>query len=179
MKSTLLRGGNLFLFLMAALFLASMQSALLFQFFGSFPGPALWIPCLVYIALFRGLSEAIVFAYLLALVLSPMTAISDGELMWVGAGLVLGTQILKGRIYWNTASYVMMVCGVGAFMFHVLHFITSYFVDDIPLLSLNLAEWVMEALLTALPAPILFMVFGWFDMVTHREDSTKAVAGIS
>jgi len=179
MKEKLLQLMNILLFVAAALVLASLQTSLWFQIFGYFPGPALWIPCLVYIALFRSTLEGVVFSYALGLALSAMTAMPDGLLMAVCLAVVLSTQVLKNRIYWTSSSYLMMVSGFAAILFHLYHWVASYILGDHPLTSPNIMDWLIEALLTPLAAPPLFPVFQWFDKLTNREPPTEASAQVS
>jgi cell shape-determining protein MreD len=179
MKETLLRSANLLLFVTAAMVLASLQTSLWFQVFGYFPGPALWIPCLVYIALFRSTLEAVLFSYVMGVALAAMTTMPEGLLMIVCLALVLSTQTLKSRIYWTSSSYLMMVSGLAALCFHFYHWIASYIIGDHPLSSPNVMDWLIEALLTPLTAPPLFPIFQWFDRVTNREPPTEASAPMS
>ncbi len=179
MKENLLRATNLLLFVMAAMVLASLQTSLWFQIFGYFPGPALWIPCLVYIALFRSTLEAVLFSYVMGVALAAMTTMPEGLLMIVCLALILSTQILKSRIYWTSSSYLMMVSGIAALSFHLFHLIASYIIGDHPLTSPNIMDWLIEALLTPLAAPPLFPIFQWFDKVTNREPPTEASAQVS
>ena len=179
MKERLLHLANVLLFVLAALVLASLQTSLWFQIFGYFPGPALWIPCLIYVALFRPTLEAIIFAYLAGFALSTMTAMPEGLLMAVCLGLVLTAQLFKQRIYWSGSSYLMMTCGLAALMFHVFHWALSYVLGDHPLTSPNVMDWLIEALLTPLAAPPLFPLFKWFDKITERDTTTDISAQVS
>jgi len=179
MKRRLLQLTNLMLFLAAALILGSAQTSLWFQVFGYFPGPAMWVPCLVYIALNRSTIEAILFSYACGLALSAMTAMPEGILMTVCLALVLSTQVLKSRIYWTTSSYLMMVSGLAALFFHLYHLIASYLLSDTPMASPNITSWLIEALLTPLVAPPLQPLFQWFDKLTDREPPTEASVQVS
>lgn len=179
MKKRILQFANLMLFLTAALLLGSLQTSLWFQMFGYFPGPAMWIPCLVYIALNRTTLEAILFSYVCGLALSAMTSMPEGILMTICLALVLSTQILKSRIFWTTSSYLMMVSGLAALFFHIYLLIASYVLGDTPLTSPNITNWLIEALLTPLVAPPLQPLFQWFDKITDREPPTEASVQVS
>jgi len=179
MKEKILLIANVLLFTLATLVLASLQTSLWFQIFGYFPGPALWIPCLIYVALFRSTLEAVIFAYLAGFALSTMTAMPEGILMVVCLALVLTAQLFKQRIYWPGASYLMMTCGLAALMFHVYHWAATFVLGDHPLTSPNVMDWLIEALLTPLAAPPLFPLFKWFDKITERDSSTDISAQVS
>ncbi len=179
MKERLLLATNLSLFTLAALVLGSLQTALWFQIFGYFPGPALWIPCLIHVALHRSTLEAAVFAYLCAFVLSTMTAMPEGILMIVNLALVLSTQLFKRRFYWESSSYLMLTCGLAAFLFNIYHWAATFILSDHPLTSPAIMDWLIEALLTPLAAPPLFPLFVWIDKITGREPTTDVTAHIS
>jgi cell shape-determining protein MreD len=173
MKEKFLRVANLGLFVGTAMILAAIQTSLWFQVFGYFPSPAFWIPCLVYIALFRSTIEAIVFAYVCGLALSAMTIMPEGVMMVVCLALILSCQVFKNRFYWTTASYLMMVTGIAALGFHIFYLFSSYLIGDTPITSPNISSWLIEALLTPLFAPPLYPLFQWFDRITQRELTTE------
>lgn len=179
MKEWSLLIGNHLLFVLATLILASLQTSLWFQIFGYFPGPALWIPSLIYIALFRSTTEAIIFSYVASVALSTMTAIPEGMLMSICLGLVLTAQLFKQRIYWSGLSYVMMTCGLASLIFHVYHWAATFIIGDTPMTSPQIMDWLIEALLTPLAAPLLFHVFAWFDQLTHRDPPSEVSAQVT
>jgi hypothetical protein len=169
---------NILLLVIAAVVLASMQSSLWFQVFGYFPGPALWIPCLVYVALYRSTLEAVIFAYLLGFALSTMTAMPEGVMMIVCLALVLSAQVFKQRIFWPGSSYIMMVCGLAALMFNIFHWVTTFVLES-QTTTPAVMDWLIEALLTPIAAPPLFPVFRWFDRITQRDSGTDVSAQVS
>lgn len=175
MKENLKLAGNVLLFLLTTLVLATVQTSLWFQIFGYFPSPALWIPVLIYVALHRSTLETIIYSYLTAFVLASMTAMPEGLLMISCLGVALTAQVFKKRIYWVSASYIMMVSGLGALLFQLYHWIGAYVFGD-PLSSPAVIDWLIEALLTPLTAPVLFPVLQWFDRLTDREQSPDATA---
>jgi hypothetical protein len=177
MKERMKLVGNVLLFLFATLLLATIQTSLWFQIFGYFPSPALWIPVLIYVALNRSTLEAIIYAYLTAFVLASMTAMPEGVLMISCLGVALTAQVFKKRIYWVSASYIMMVSGLGALLFQIYHWGATYVFGE-PISSPAIIDWIIEALLTPLAAPVLFPVFRWFDRVTDREPTAEIAARV-
>lgn len=93
--------------------------------------------------------------------------------------LAISTQVFKQRIYWTGSSYIMLVCGLGALMFNFYYFVATQLISENPITRPQVIDWVIEALLTPLAAPILFPVFKWFDSITNRESSTEASAQVS
>jgi hypothetical protein len=179
MKEKLQLLTNIGLFAFATLLMGTVQTSLWFQILGYFPAPALWIPGLVYISLFRPTLEAVIFSYVCAFVLGTMTAMPEGMLMFVCLALSLSVQVFKQRIYWPGSSYFMMVCGLAALMFHVFHWAATFLIGDAPLTSPQISDWLIESLLTPLAAPLLFPFFRWFDRVTNREASGDVSAQVS
>jgi cell shape-determining protein MreD len=104
-----------------------------------------------------------------------MTAMPEGILMVSCLGVALTAQVFKKRIYWNSASYVMMVSGLGALLFQIIHWGATHILGD-GLTSPAVIDWLIEALLTPLVAPVLFPVFRWFDRVTDREPAPEMTA---
>lgn len=179
MKERMQLLGNVALFLIATLLLGTFQTSLWFQVFGYFPGPALWVTCLIYVALYRSTLETVIFAYVTAFVLATMTAMPEGLLMVTCLALALSAQVFKQRIYWQGASYSMLICGLGAFFFHIYHWTASFVIGDLPLSKPQVIDWIIEALLTPLAAPILFPVFHWLDKMTNREQAPEASARVT
>jgi hypothetical protein len=178
MKERLFRAANIVLFCLVVLVLGTLQTSLWFQIFGYFPAPALWIPAVIYMALYRGTLEAIIVVYIFCLTISTMTAMSIGLLVASAFVLVIATQSFRQRIFWNTNSYIMMVTGVGTLLFHLAYWIFSAFFDDYSLHSPEILDWILEALLTPLVAPPLFKVFIWLDQITRQVQPSIASAEV-
>ena len=174
MKERLKLAANVGLFLLATLLLATLQTSLWFQIFGYFPAPALWIPGLIYVALYRSTLEVIIYSYLTAFVLASMTAMPEGVLMVSCLAVALTAQVFKKRIFWMSASYILMVCGLGALFFQIYHWIATLIFGE-PITSPAIIDWIIEALLTPLAAPVLFPVFRWFDRLTDRDNYTAEI----
>ncbi|MEK7357791.1 MAG: hypothetical protein AAB250_15165 [Bdellovibrionota bacterium] len=179
MKERVQLFANVVLFLMATLLLGTFQTSLWFQVVGYFPGPALWVTCLIYVSLFRSTLETVIFAYMTAFVLATMTAMPEGLLMVTCLALALSAQVFKQRIFWPGASYSMLICGLGALFFHLFYWTASFVIGDLPVSKPQIIDWLIEALLTPLAAPILFPVYHWIDKMTNREQAADASARVT
>jgi cell shape-determining protein MreD len=179
MKQKLLLAANMGLFALAALLLGTVQTSLWFQILGYFPAPAFWIPCLVYVALFRSTLEVVIFAYILAFLLATLTAMPEGILMIVCLALALSVQVFKQRIYWTESSYIMMTCGIASLLFNIYHMVVTFAIGSAPLTRPAISDWLIQALLTPLVAPGLMPVFRWFDRLTNREQPPEVSAQVS
>ena len=179
MKAILLLLTNVFLFLLATLLLAACQTSFWLQIFGYFPPPALWIPVLVYVALFRSTMTAIVMSHLIAIALATSTAMPEGLMMVTCLAVALSVQVFKTRFYWTATTYFMLVCGLATLVFHIYHFAASWVLDDQPLTSPAISSWIIQSLLTPLFAPLLFPVFRWFDQITQRTEPPEITGAYS
>jgi len=179
MKEKALLVGNVILFLFAALVLVATQTSLWLQIFGYAPPPALWIPALVYIALFRSTLMLIIVSHLMAIALSSATAMPEGLLMVSCLSVALGIQFFKARFFWTATTYFMLVSGIAVLLFHCVHFLASWVVGDHPVTSPEISDWIIQALLTPLFAPALFPVFRWFDSITQQSESAEIAGTMS
>lgn len=179
MKAKLLLVANVALFLLATLLLAAGQTSFWLQIFGYFPPPALWIPALVYIALFRSTMTVVIVSHILAIALATSTAMPEGLMMISCLAVALSVQVFKTRFYWTATTYFMLVCGLATLVFHIYHFAASWVIADHPLTSPAISAWIIQSLLTPLFAPLLFPVFRWFDQITNRTEPPEITGAYS
>ena len=178
MKERFFKGFNIFALTFTVLILATVQSSLWFQIFGYFPSPAFWIPAVIYVALFRSTLEAVIMSFLFSLVISTMSSMPEGVLVTTTMLLALSARMFRQRIFWNSNSYIMMITGVAALFFHLYFWILSSFFADFSMHSPQVLDWLLEALLTPLVAPILFKLFQWIDRITRQEPPLIASADV-
>lgn len=176
MKERLLKASNVVLLLLAVVLLGTIQSSFWFQVFGYIPAPALWIPALIFISIFRSSTEAMIVTALFGFALSTMTAMSDGLLLSSMYMVTIGSRLFRKRIFWSTNSYTMILCGFSAFFFHVFYWVLSLLFESTKLTSPQIVDWIAEGLLTSLFAPTLFAFFHWIDRMTGQEESTRATS---
>lgn len=179
MKEKLLKLANVVLFILITLLLAGAQTSFWLQIFGYFPPPALWMPVLVYLALFRGTLETIILSHLVAIAISSATTMPIGFVLVSSLTVALSVQIFKTRIFWMQSTYFMMVSGLSVFVFHLAHFASTWLLGDIPLTSPAIADWIIQALLTPLVAPLLFPLFRWIDSLTQQNDPPEVTGTIT
>ena len=177
MKERLFLYTNIFCFVLFALVAASLQTSLWFQIAGYFPAPALWIPVLVYVSMHRNAVEMFITIILIAAVLATMTTVSDGVMLCSCLVLGVSARIFKERIYWSNYTYSMLICGLSGFFFHLFKWIAAMVLEEKQFFAPHFLDWIIEAMLTALIAPIFFRAFIWIDEVFGREsiDSTGKV----
>ncbi len=178
MRENLLLVSNFLLLGLATLVLATAQSALWFQIFGGFPAPAFWIPVLVYASLYRKFGQMAILAFLMSLTLKPMTVMPVPFLFFMLFLVGSTLRLVKQRFYWVGHSYFMMISGIAALLFHVYHSLGTLIIGDSSLASPEISDWLVQALLTPLVAPVLYEIFRWFDRATEFEQPSEASANI-
>ena len=174
MKERLLKAANILLMLLTVVLLGTIQSSFWFQVFGYIPAPALWVPALIFVAIFRSGIEAILLSTLFSFGLSTMTAMPPGLLVTSIFLVTVCARVFRKRIYWPTSSYTMIVCGFGALFFHIFYLILSLIVETTKLSSPEIVDWIAEGLLTSLFAPTLFVLFHWIDRLTGQDEPSSA-----
>ncbi|HRK06632.1 MAG TPA: hypothetical protein PLZ57_02590 [Pseudobdellovibrionaceae bacterium] len=172
MREKFLRLLNIAIFALVLLLLTSAQTSLWMQIFGYFPAPLLWLPIIAYVAINRTPLETIIITQIFSLIMAPATVMPEGLLMICNLGVALSVQVFKTRIYWNAATYIMMVSGGSVVLFHLLHMLGSFMVrmpDYQPLTSPSLSDWIVQAMLTPLAAPPIIWLLSFIDRLTGRE----------
>lgn len=176
MRERLLLASNVGLLCFAALVLATIQSSLWFQIFAWFPSPVFWMPVLVYASLFRSFLQMSILIFALSLILTPMTVMPEGLLFCTLFTVGLSSRIVKRRFYWAGASYFMMMSGIAALFFNLYHWFGMIMTSEYGVPRPEISDWLIQALLTPLVAPILYEAFRWFDRLTEQEQPSEASA---
>lgn len=176
MREWLLLASNVGLLCGAALILATVQTSLWFQIFGWFPSPIFWMPVLVYAALHRSFVQMAILTFALSLILMPMTVMPESLLFFTLFALGLSSRIVKRRFYWAGASYFMMMAGLAALFFNLYHWLGTFALTDYEATRPEISDWLIQALLTPLVAPVLYELFRWFDRATEQEQPSEASA---
>lgn len=178
MREKLLLVAGVALLALTTLVLATLQTSLWFQIFGWFPAPAFWMPALVFVALYRAPVEMIISVFVISLILSTMTVMPDGLLFMSLLTLGGAIRLVKQRFYWTGSSYFMMVSGFAALAWHTFHWAGSLLTSETPLVNPEIADWLIQALLTPLIAPPLYDLFRWFDKLIDRDQIAEASTDI-
>jgi hypothetical protein len=174
MKERLIKAANILLLVLTVVILATLQTSFWFQVFGYIPAPALWIPALIFVAVYRSGIEAMLLSALFAFALSTMTSMSDGLLLSSMFLVTISARVFRKRIFWPTSSYTMMLCGFAALFFHIYYLILSLLFEQIKVSSPQIIDWIAEGLLTSLFAPTLFALFLWIDRLTGQEEASRS-----
>lgn len=168
--------GNYVLFLTLTLALTSLQCSLWFQVFGGFPAPQAWVPALVYWYLYRDLKESIVMGYLVTIVASTLTALPFGLFLLINMCLLIGVVSFKRRIFWPGSTFFALVCGGCTLLFPILHFLTSWIFEKVPITDVRVFEWILGSLITMLSSFPLYRLFSLIDRISQKQLPREAGA---
>lgn len=160
---------NYLMFLGLTLFLATLQSSLWPQLFSYFPAPQFWLITLAYWVMGRYLIEGLIMTYLLSLLVGALTAMPVNLVLAVNIILFCGGILLKQRIFWIGSTYLMILSGLGALLFPIIHLIISWSFEANPIRSPEILDWFFICLFCTFLSPPLFFVFKTIDKLTSKE----------
>ncbi len=166
MKNQLWYAGNIIAHTVVACILVALQCSFWFQVFGQLPPPQIWIPILVFWYIYRGLSEAIIMAYVMSLLLSAFTVMPFGQLLLVAIVLLLLVRALRARIYWAGVTYFVLISAVVATSTPLIFLVTSWLTRS-PSTHIHLLDWTLSLLLTTALSLYMFRLLNSLDRLTQ------------
>lgn len=135
---------------------------------GGVPAPQLWLNMILYLVLFRPLTEAMLWSYGLALLLNPFTSLPLG-FFWAYLFVLLpAAHLVKSHAFWPSARYFAMASLLMSFAWHVLVLISTRLIESRwtdPHLFLRFTEII----LTPLVAYPQYFIMRWMDKLTAEE----------
>lgn len=173
MNEKTLLTANYTLFIGFALLATAIQCSAWPQFLGTFPAPQLWITVLVYWLLYRDPFEGMIMTYLVTALASTQSALPFSLFISVVLILYGLVFLVKQRIYWAGSGFFVMMTGVCAVAFHLVHLALSHAVETSPILSPEIYYWIISSLLTMLFSLALYHLFYFFDVITKKERPTE------
>jgi hypothetical protein len=178
MKEWLLWLSFLLLAALLAMIGAGVQTAFWPALLGTFPPPALWVLPLVFVSLYRPSAYLILFAYTTAFAVSPLTTAGFAPLVLASLMMAFVVQSFKLRVYWSSSTYAMLVGSLGGLLINVfLWTITALGPGGQPRMP-EIFDWLIQALLTALFAPIAFVLMRWLERVARQETVIEMTAEV-
>jgi hypothetical protein len=169
MNTRLLNFYNYLTYFILVLLLTSLQSSLWFQVFGSIPSPQIATIIIVYWAIYRNFIEGIIFCYLIAISTVALSAVSLNIYLLLCVSLFLTAKLIKQRVYWLGATYLMLTTFIVSTSLPFFHFFYSLAFEKNPMTDLEFLDSVLSSLLTALFALPFFFFFQKLDQVTKKE----------
>lgn len=169
MRELSFRTVNYLSFLLFAIFLGGIQSALWLQVFGYTPAPYLWIAIANYWIMFRTPVRAMIMSYLLAYVLYAMSGMPLAVIFFVLIVNFCVLYTLRDRVLWAGPTQFMLASGGTAFIVPFSSLLGSYFFETTRLIEFHLFSWTLSALFTALAALPIYYVLVFIDKLTQQE----------
>lgn len=169
---------NFILFCILNLFLLGFQTTFWKQVFNSESAPQLWIPVLVYWALYRPFHLGLLMCYVLSVMLISFSASGLGTQLLVLSLLFGLIQAFRSRIYYTGALFYMAVSGASTLAYPILHFVVSNMIESNPMYSVPILTWLMCVLLTMLFALLLFPIGVAIDRWTGQQHINEITGDI-
>lgn len=143
----------------------------------SIPAPIMWLPILIYFALFRNRWEGIVVTYGSAIVLGPFTSMSFSMFSLIGLALLFLGRFFKTRIFWPGASYFMVMCAGAVPVMYLLHLIFSRMAEGNPQSNFPFFMTLVQASLTPPIGALIMIASSRFDKYSMPDyiNPTEAV----
>ncbi len=160
---------NYICFILIAILLGAIQSALWLQVFGYTPAPYLWMTITNYWIMFRSPVRAMIMSYLVAYVLFSMSGMPLSVIfvvLMVNFGFL---YILRDRVLWAGPTQFMLACGGLAFVVPISSMIGAYFFETAPNVEFHFFSWIVSALFTALSALPIYYILVVIDKLTQQE----------
>jgi hypothetical protein len=155
--------------------LTAIQTSLWFLIMGSFPPPLFWLMMLIYVALTRSLPQAIMYYYLLTMVISSFTVFPFEHFLLMNTIMLMLLLIVKGRIFWPGTSFYVLACGASALIAPLIFWTLSRLLDKNPLFMPEIFSWLVSALMTMLVSMALYNILRWFDRILLAEGRSENI----
>ncbi len=165
---------NALLFLIAGFLCLGLQCSLWLQTLGGTPAPHLWIPFLVYFAIYRQRLESILGIYGIAAALSSFSAAPFGLLLVACLLIYFAVDTFKQRIFWGGVGFFSMVIGAVSFGLPFVMLAMSWIFDKNAIRNFPLINPIISALLTILSSFPLYGIFSKIDRLTSKELPAEA-----
>jgi hypothetical protein len=165
MRPSYRHGFFIFILLMIMFFEAGFQTSLWPAVVPWVPGPMLWITVPLYVAVYGTVRQGIVVCYLGAFFIMQFSAISFAMLSIVLLATFFLARFVRARIFWESATYFPMICGIAVLAFPVVHFLTSHLGEANPTRSFAVLESLFQALITPPFAAVFLPLYRALD---HR-----------
>ena len=141
------------------------------SFFGTYIPVYLWIPCLIYWALYRQPGETTFMVYFIAMSVAANSSLMTGYLLTCNSLVFLSLLVFK-RVYYTSWVFFSTACAFTLFFFPILLWILpqitdgkTYFPGFIPWLAGGLITWILSF-------PLLGL-FQWIDNLTIVQSSER------
>ena len=159
---------NLILLFIVAALLCAFQTTFWYQITGGATAPQLWLNLIIYLILFRKPFEGLITIYLLAVLFRQWTAMPLGVMWLTFLIFQMIMTFLKARVFWPGTRYFVLASAVGVFVYHIIHYALSRFIEPHPA-PLQFLSFLLEAVLTPIWAAPIYWLMSSVDSWTKKD----------
>ena len=150
---------------------ALVQNTLRISFFG-FDAPFyLWIPCLLYWAIYRGAWSTVFMVYFITLNTVSVGALPIGYILIFNSLSVLVLFLFK-RVYYTDIMFFSIATAVALLFFPIGIWVLSL-VTEGPMYFHHPVSWLLGGLVTWLISFLIFYIFQRLDQLTMTPDGEQ------
>lgn len=166
---------SLSLYLLFLGLLATAQTTLWYQIFGSFPPPVLWLPVLVFMSLTQELYEGLLLIYLSGFFLSFLTSMPTTQLLLILLSLFFTIRMIKNRIFMPGFKYFFFICLLSGFILQFYQYLFYWIFDNLTISFSNLFYQFVQSILTPLAAAPIYYALLKIDHLQEKKDSAQSL----
>jgi hypothetical protein len=145
-----------------------LQTSFWHQITDGAPAPQFWLIIILYLTLYRTYFQVMFGSYALAFILKSFSAISLGFIYPLLFLLITPTHYVKGRIFWPSTRYFVVITAGFTLFYHILVILLSYYIEVNPA-PIQFFTRFVEILLTTLWAAPVYWLMNRIDHVTLPE----------
>jgi hypothetical protein len=149
-------------------FLTSIQTSLWFHFFGSIPGPMIWLLIIVYLNIYKKPIEAIILSYFIGIQIYYFGWIPMGFLFLLILILFSLTWLVKERIFWSGHSYFVYAAITSIIAYHIIYLSCSWLFESIHVRELNLMDRLIQCVITPFFAIPVYYILKFLEKWTSQ-----------
>ncbi len=146
---------NSLVFILLSVLIAGFQTSFWPSILRVLSGANLWLFLTVYICIYRNFDQGLIFVYLNTMAVHAFTSLPIGILLSLQIIVLIMCNFLRSRIFWNTASYYLIISIASIVLMEVSFMLLSYFFENSPAQSF---AW-KETLITIVLTPALGFLF--------------------
>jgi len=157
--------GNFLAFLALEVVLSGFQTAFWTHVTPFATSPRFWLFGFAYVALYRPLTQGVIFSYINTLLLAGFTNMPIGILLALHMIVLSVTVFIRKRIFWPTLTYFITTCLSLNILFSISFFLLSWSSEPMRSQELDWRELFASLVLAPLITPVVFKIGRGIDRV--------------
>lgn len=156
--------------IIAVIFLCGIQTTVWPALFGHIQSPQLWIPWVIFLALYRPYSEALLMSYFFGLIMLGFTSLSL-KMVWPNLLILVSvTSFTRNKLFWPGLRYFVIAVALSCILWNFTLMSMSLLFES-PSAPAVIIERTLEFLLTVLASPFIYILMTWLDRLRPQEFS--------